>query len=346
MWGEGMAGTPLFVPLEVGEERVGLLCALIERPLSGAVSALAAVASHTAVALKQHQLIDWLQGRNRAKDFFEALARGEARGEELTTQAARLGIRLDDPHLLLHAIPWTVPAPTAGRRRGARPKAVRRSAAPDWADIAAQLETRVTGAVPGAQFDRRQNSMRALLPVPTEGGEILAANVRRMYEEVAGSEPRVLAVGLSGPCRGIPAFSSGLEEARIAAEIGALIGGGAGLFTYEGLGPYRYAMFSDESVRDPHQERLERLVEYERRRGTELLGTLEAFLDARGNAVRTSRRLYIHPNTLRQRLQRIKRVAGLDLDREDWLSLAIAVKVVKLRTMKKAVRDEGGEDGG
>ena len=343
MWGEGMAGTPMFVPLEVGEERLGLLCALIERPLSGAASALAAVASHTAVALKQHQLIDWLQERNLTKDFFEALARGDARGEEITTLAARVGIRLDDAHLLLHAIPWTVP-PAAKHRRSARPKAVQRSS-PDWTDMAARLETRVTGALPDALFDRRQNSMRALLRVPPEGPDALAATVRRLYEEVAGSGARVLAVGLSGPCGGLVSFSSGFEEARIAAEIGALIGGGAGVFTYEGLGPYRYALLSDGSVRDQHQERLERLVEYERRRGTELLGTLEAFLDCRGSAVRTSRLLYIHPNTLRQRLQRIERVAGLDLDREDWLSLAIAVKVVKLRRMKKAIRVEGREDG-
>jgi len=344
MWGEGMAGTPMFVPLEVGEERLGLLCALIGRPISGAASALAAVASHTAVALKQHQAIDWLRERNLTKDFLEALARGDARSEEITTHAARLGIRLDDAHLLLHAVPWTVPAPTASRRRRVRPKAVQRSA-PDWADLAARLETRVTGALPDALFDRRQNSMRALLRVPQEGPGALAATIRRVYNEVAGSEGRVLAVGLSGPCSGISAFSSGFEEARIAAEIGALIEGGAGVFTYEGLGPYRYALLSDESVRDQRQERLERLVEYERRRGTELLGTLEAFLDCRGSAVRTSRLLYIHPNTLRQRLQRIERVAGLDLDREDWLSLAIAVKVVKLRRMKKAVLVGRREDG-
>lgn len=112
------------------------------------------------------------------------------------------------------------------------------------------------------------------------------------------------------------------------------------MFTYEGLGPYRYALMFDETVRDQYQEPLERLVQYERRRGVELLGTLEAFLDARGSVARTSRALYIHPNTLRQRLERVERVAGLELDREDWLSLAIAVKVVRLRQMKKATMEE------
>jgi GAF domain-containing protein len=343
MWGEGMAGTPMFVPLEVGDERLGVLCALIEHPLSGASSALAAVASHTAVALKQHQLIDWLRERNVTKDFFEGLSRGDAGGEETTTQAARLGISLDQAHILLHAIPWKVPA-AAGPRRGARPRVVRESA-PDWADLAARLETRLIGALPDALFDRRQNSLRALLAVAPEGAEAVAATVRQIYDQVVGSEARVLAVGLSDPCSGISSFPSGFEEARVAAEMGALIGGGAGVFTYRSLGPYRYTQIADGTVRDQHQEQVERLVEYERRKGTELLATLEAFLDGRGNAVRTSRQLYIHPNTLRQRLQRIERVAGLDLDREDWLSLAIAVKVVQLRRMKKAIETGGREDG-
>jgi DNA-binding PucR family transcriptional regulator len=85
-------------------------------------------------------------------------------------------------------------------------------------------------------------------------------------------------------------------------------------------------------------------VDYDRRRGTQLLDTLEEYLDHRGNVVGTSRELYIHPNTLRQRLGRIERLSGIDLERDDWLSLAIATKVVKLRRMRRSARAEGGKD--
>ena len=84
-------------------------------------------------------------------------------------------------------------------------------------------------------------------------------------------------------------------------------------------------------MRDPVQQRLSLLVEYDRRRGTQLLDTLEGYLDHRGNVVGTSRALFIHPNTLRQRLDRIQHEAGIDLDDEDWLSLAVATKVVEAR---------------
>ncbi len=38
----------------------------------------------------------------------------------------------------------------------------------------------------------------------------------------------------------------------------------------------------------------------------------------------------MHPNTLRQRLRRIAELSGLDLRKDDWLMIEIAVKMVKL----------------
>jgi DNA-binding PucR family transcriptional regulator len=106
---------------------------------------------------------------------------------------------------------------------------------------------------------------------------------------------------------------------------------------------------TDEGLRDAYQERLHRLVEYDRRRGTELLDTLEGYLDHRGSVVATSRALYIHPNTLRQRLDRIERASGIEVDRDDWLSLAVATKVVKLETLRlrrgAGKNEEGGGNG-
>ena len=99
-------------------------------------------------------------------------------------------------------------------------------------------------------------------------------------------------------------------------------------------------MSSPNVGRDADRRRFDRLVDYDERRGTTLLGTLERYLDERGNVVGTARALYIHPNTLRQRLERIERETGLDLERDDWLSLAIAVKVIRLELMRERSDDE------
>ena len=51
-----------------------------------------------------------------------------------------------------------------------------------------------------------------------------------------------------------------------------------------------------------------------------------------GNVTLTAERLYLHRNTLRQRLDRIERLTRIDLARtEDWLPLHLAVKLARLR---------------
>jgi DNA-binding PucR family transcriptional regulator len=72
------------------------------------------------------------------------------------------------------------------------------------------------------------------------------------------------------------------------------------------------------------------LAAYDTRRRTELLVTLERHLGDRGALAATARTLYIHTNTLRQRLDRIEALTGLDLAQEDLLSLELALKLARL----------------
>lgn len=333
LWGEGAAGQPLVVPLVAGDEGLGLLCALVERASTEAANLMVAVASHLAVAVKRLQLIESLKEKNLVKDFFEALSHGRPDSEELRAEAARLRCDLTARHVVLHAVPSGPIHAHAGRRAADAGDAI-----PDWTLCAARMEARLRAELPAALFDRRERSLRALLRVlPTSD---LPALVRRVYTQAGGSDAGPLKVGLSNTCQGVAAFARGFEEAGSAVQIGALLKGSAGVFTYEDLGPYRYVLSAQDSVRDRYQAQVERLVEYERRRGTELLGTLEAYLERQGNMVRTAKDLFMHPNTLRQRLARIERVAELDLDHEDWLSLAMAIKAVKLRMLRTSAENE------
>ena len=80
---------------------------------------------------------------------------------------------------------------------------------------------------------------------------------------------------------------------------------------------------------------VEALLEHDRKRRTALLDTLEEYLARRRSVADTARALYIHPNTLRQRLGRIERVTGLKLDGEDLLALELAVKLVRLNAARR-----------
>jgi DNA-binding PucR family transcriptional regulator len=103
--------------------------------------------------------------------------------------------------------------------------------------------------------------------------------------------------------------------------------------SYDELGPYKYLLriALDPTTRDSTIDAVAKLADYDQERGASLLATLEEFLHRRGNISATSEALYVHPNTLRQRLRRIADLSGIDLRRDDWLTVEIAVKMVGLR---------------
>lgn len=73
---------------------------------------------------------------------------------------------------------------------------------------------------------------------------------------------------------------------------------------------------------------LQALAEYDAQMHSELVKTLQAYLAATCNQVETASALFIHPNTLRNRLQRIQELTGIDLkDAQTCFKLAASYKV-------------------
>jgi len=335
LWGPAGDGVPRFVPLAIGDGPPGLLGVLCRARATGADNVVSAVASHAAVALRHHDLVSRLREENVVKDFFDALAHGDGNTDALESQAGRLGIDLDEPFMVVHAVPWAG-RPTERRRPSSKEARARLAT---WSDVVAALEARLISALPGTLFDSRATYCRALVAAPRGRERKVAETITAVHEKIERDSDASMTVGLSNSCRGSASFPQGFEEAASAAEVGALIKDRPGVYTYDDLGPYRYVLDAEEGVRDRHQDRLGRLVEYDQRRGTELLQTLEVYLESRGNIVRTARTVYAHPNTLRQRLARIEQLSGFDLEHEDWLSLGIAIKLVKLRMARESARE-------
>ena len=132
--------------------------------------------------------------------------------------------------------------------------------------------------------------------------------------ETLGAE-HGLAFGLSARRRGGAEGRRGVREALDAAQIALALERGGGAIAYEALGAYKYLVHLrlDDAPRDRHWTAVERLLAYDARRRTQLVDTLEHYLQARRSVTTTARELYIHPNTLRQRLDRIEQLTGLEL---------------------------------
>jgi len=70
------------------------------------------------------------------------------------------------------------------------------------------------------------------------------------------------------------------------------------------------------------------LIAYDTKNRTNLVPTLDAYLEATCNLTRTAKHLYVHPNTLRNRLKHITALTGCDLrDAETCFKLASGFKL-------------------
>ena len=74
-------------------------------------------------------------------------------------------------------------------------------------------------------------------------------------------------------------------------------------------------------------DRLGPLVRYDAEHGTDLVFTLRAYFSAAGNVAKAAGALYLHTNTLRQRLARIGELIGEGWREEQQLELHVAVRI-------------------
>jgi GAF domain/PucR C-terminal helix-turn-helix domain/GGDEF-like domain len=273
---------------------------------------LEAVANLVVLALRKAELIERLTAENVVRDLFEALAGGARDVAEARARAA--GTDLGRPQVFLQA------RLAAGKDDG-RP----------WPAVAERVEARLRTLDPGALCDAGSDALRALLPLPPGAGEEALARLTRSLDELSAAE-RVL-IGMSALRVGADDARDSMREAADAVRIAGALSPDGGALGYADLGAYRYLVHLplDATPHDRLFVAVERLVEYDERRRTHLLETLERYLADRRAGATTARNLFIHPNTLRQRLDRIQKVSGLDLRREDLLSLELAVKLVRLR---------------
>jgi hypothetical protein len=75
------------------------------------------------------------------------------------------------------------------------------------------------------------------------------------------------------------------------------------------------------------------LLDYDQRRGTDLVETLSAYYVHRTNVAATARALHVHVNTLLKRLDRAGNVLGLDWRHENDLELQLGLRLHQLRAI-------------
>jgi len=134
-----------------------------------------------------------------------------------------------------------------------------------------------------------------------------------------------LSVAVSGPKRGVTGAHLALLQADQAVSLARTNGGKAKTTHFEDLGPYRFVLGQPESDIEAFAAAvLGPLVDDDRY--ADLLKTLEAYLKLNGSVNGVARDLYLHRNTVRQRLRRIGQLTGAKLtNADDRLALQLAL---------------------
>lgn len=103
--------------------------------------------------------------------------------------------------------------------------------------------------------------------------------------------------------------------------------------TFDELGIFKILSqdFLTEELEDFYKTTLKPLVDYDEKKSTEFVKTLEAYFTYNGNLTRMSEHLFTHYNTILYRINRINEITNMDLnDPNDRLNLEIALKIREL----------------
>ncbi|MGB9804302.1 PucR family transcriptional regulator, partial [Desulfofundulus sp.] len=155
----------------------------------------------------------------------------------------------------------------------------------------------------------------------------ITAEVNRMPGKVTVS------IGIGRCCDRLTGVAQSYREAEQALKIGRRVQGGNGIFDFEQLGIYALLLsFGNREVKESCRRMLARLLEYDSANKAELIKTMEVYLDCNENISKTAEKLYIHPNSVKYRLERIKEILGKDpfLNGEEKLYYYLSLKALKI----------------
>lgn len=125
------------------------------------------------------------------------------------------------------------------------------------------------------------------------------------------------------------------REAQTALQVSQRLGETGNIATFDDMGIYKLllsAMEEDpEEVQNFYDETIAKIVQYDKDHKTDLVGTLEAFLNNNRSIAVTSEALFTHRHTIRYRLGRINDLTGLDVNKsDDQEKLGFGLKAMRL----------------
>ncbi len=325
------------VELRVADTVVGELRYRAKQPPAPSIARM--VTTLLALELERSRAPEWASEEVASAFVADVLARRVTDRGDIVARGAELGADLDRGAgvLVLRAAPRA--AQTEGWRERVMTLAMRalRSLAPG------ALATSEGGDSAAAQI---------AVIVPAEDDERLARAAaglsRELEDSLAGFH---MTTGRSRRSADpVDLYRAG-SEARLAVNVGEAEG--RTLLAFEDTGAYRLllpAMSEDPGELERfYAETIQPLADYDEQYETELVTTVEAYLDNDGNVAATAKQLFTHRHTVRYRLERVRELCGHDVsatEGREKLGLGLkAMRVLGIASARGPAMEPGASGG-
>jgi sugar diacid utilization regulator len=312
--GEGVT----IVELRVADSAVGELRYRAKAPPAPSIARM--VTTLLALELERSRAPEWASEEIASAFVTDVLSRKLVERADIIARGAELGADLDRGAgvLVLRAAPR---AAQTGEWRGRVLTLALRA-----------LRSLASGSL--AATEDTEPAAEIAVIVPAEDDERLA--------RAAGGLARELADSLSGfhvtigrsrrSADPVDLYRAG-SEARLAVNVGEAEG--VALLAFEDTGAYRLllpAMSDDPAELERfYAETIQPLAEYDEQYETELVTTVEAYLDNDGNVAATAKQLFTHRHTVRYRLERVRELCGHDVSAtEGREKLGLGLKAMRV----------------
>ncbi len=312
--GEGVT----IVELRVADTAVGELRYRAKAPPAPSIARM--VTTLLALELERSRAPEWASEEVASAFVADVLSRKVTDRGDIVARGAELGADLDRGAgvLVLRAAP-------------------RAAQSGEWRGRVLTLSLRALRSLaPGAlaTTEDAEPAAEVAVIVPAEDDERLARAAAGLARELADSLTGFhVTIGRSRRSADpVDLYRAG-SEARLAVNVGEAEG--RPLLAFEDTGAYRLllpAMSDDPAELERfYAETIQPLADYDEQYETELVATVEAYLDNDGNVAATAKQLFTHRHTVRYRLERVRELCGHDVSStEGREKLGLGLKAMRV----------------
>ena len=207
-------------------------------------------------------------------------------------------------------------------------------------DSLTQLAERAAAAAGGGPaIAAARGSLIALLLPAVDDPAAARARVEAVVDRLAERFPNIeVTVGVSACAAAIGDLPEAYSQAQVALNAAPTDAGSHRVAVLDELGVMRFLLAPGDrrDLQDYARRVLGEVLDYDRAHASDLVPTVASYLACDCNLQRTAARMFVHPKTVRYRLDKVQQMARLDLARQrDRFDAQLAISILQTLELRE-----------